>query len=1024
MRHPCRAVLAALAVAALCAGSAADHAPLTVRHVTYLAVDARRGSQLTCEVACLVQGPYPDWLRCRLVRPDGLVGARTRTAPGGTASVAADVSWDGRCEIQVDSGWNLAQMRFAGDVPHAYRSMRGSPLCTVRAWGPLYFYVPHGTTFFNVWIQAATSGEGARVVIKEPAGSVVRDEEGDFDARTQVKIRVSKAQVGAAWSVEITSPQKPRLKLDDVHLELGRHLPPFLAHKREWAERFARDWRYDAHAALLPNRLDPTAPTRPPFRGAPAVAVDAAYDRDQSQGWRTTLPFAYVLDYGSEHLGNPDYIPTVAAAPPTLLHLGKDVPLNHGWGPVKALGGENQAHGQGDDVARITPQQLAERIDGLRRMVSGLHGAGARWVMPYVCAVTVNGNLNRRTGFWDFYDHWDAYLRLGLCPRPDDPANWLQRVAGGGLKFYYAYKGDHYPRFDPPNHRYAACWSAQGWRAWLGEVTRFVAKCGYDGMFVDNATCTYCQCPRCLAAFRQHLATAHTTKRQRELFGDRDVAAVTFDVERYSPLYAAVRRFSCRTAHSQMAELKRVGTRELGREFAILPNGGDPPFVQLGLCDADFVMFEKAHGTYGTHPGMISGGLFRGVSPRAYNHNVFEYKFVQCLRKRVRPVMFTLPGHPRRYAWLRLNPNAARLGMAECAAFSGGGGLVLRSYVNVYHDAINAYREFFETHPNLYAGMDSYAQIAVLACPEQEWLGHRGHMGSVRAVTDALTDRHVLFDYVSEERLTAEVMRRYDAVVATDLWYVSPAHMREILSYVRNGGRLVFTGDLGAFTDAKAPRGAGEFAQVLSLTAGRSTRLGQGSATRCEQIDEVHGALCEALARDLDTLSCPDPVLGAHAKVNAFRPVDAADARLVVHVVNYNVPLGAQAGPPIELDGVALDVPLREGERTTAAKGYAPDEAEPAALPVSMHAGWARVLLPRLTIYRVVELTLAREGGGAVRGPVGEDGRPAPVMALARRDGRGRGDGPPGLPVLLRPRPPGNGRRRAVRPGSGSHSPP
>ena len=778
--------------------SAADEAAPTMRELNYVAVDSPRGTELQCTVSCLMHGRYSDMLRCRLVAPDGLVAADVRAMPNESASVAAKVLWDGRSAIEVNSGRNLAGLVFAADVPHAYRSVLGSPLRTVRAWGPLYFYVPKGTTYFNIWVQADVPGEGARVTIRTPDGKTVYDENGDFDARTKVQLHVPKGLDAAAWSIQISKPATRGIYLDDVAVELGRHLPPFLATRPEWAARFAGDWRYDATPQGQGNRIAAAEPTRKPFLGVKGPEIDAAFDRDQSQGWHTTLPFTYVLDYGPNHLGNPDYIPAVSTAPPTLLHLGKDVAFNHGWGPVKALGGENQAYGKGDDVARISPQEVAERIEGLRHMVDGLHAGGVRWVMPYVCAMTINGNTDERTGFWDFYDHWDTYRVLGLGPRPDDPANWLQRNADGTLKQYYRYQGDYYPRFDPPNHRYAACWNTEGWRTWLCEVIRFAAKCGYDGAFVDNGCSSRCQCGRCLAAFRQHLKTAYSPSQRQALFGNMDPDQVTFDVEPNSPLDAAVHRFWCETTSDLMATLKQVASEERGREFAIFPNGGRPSFIQRALCDADFVMFEKSHGTYGTHPGMVFSPVFDGVKLRAYNDNILEYKFVQCLRKRVKPIILSRPGYPQSHPWLRMNANAARLGMAECGALSGGGGFLLRPRFDIYHDASNDYREFFELHPDLFAGMDSYAPIAVLACPEQDWLGHRAHMSAVRAVTGVLSEAHVLFDYVSEARLTADVLARYDAVVVTDLRYVGQEQLAAIEHYVRDGGKLLFTEDLAS----------------------------------------------------------------------------------------------------------------------------------------------------------------------------------------------------------------------------------
>jgi len=63
--------------------------------------------------------------------------------------------------------------------------------------------------------------------------------------------------------------------------------------------------------------------------------------------------------------------------------------------------------------------------------------------------MTLNGDPNRRSGFWEFYDHWDSYRSLGLAPRPQaDPWEWMQRSPDGRLHQYYKYG---YPdRFYPP----------------------------------------------------------------------------------------------------------------------------------------------------------------------------------------------------------------------------------------------------------------------------------------------------------------------------------------------------------------------------------------------------------------------------------------------------------------------------------------------------------------------------------------------------------------------------------------------
>ena len=50
--------------------------------------------------------------------------------------------------------------------------------------------------------------------------------------------------------------------------------------------------------------------------------------------WRTTVPFTYNIEYGKGHVGNPRYLQTIAEAPPTLLHVGEDIPFSSTFGTV------------------------------------------------------------------------------------------------------------------------------------------------------------------------------------------------------------------------------------------------------------------------------------------------------------------------------------------------------------------------------------------------------------------------------------------------------------------------------------------------------------------------------------------------------------------------------------------------------------------------------------------------------------------------------------------------------------------
>ncbi len=931
-----------------------------LRHLNYLAIQAQKGTEIQTDLNSIAHGARSsgERLQWRLVEPGGYVVHEGAAAVGTSGTLRATVEWGGTCALEVNTGASLGQLKFLSDTPHAYLSRRESPLTTVRAWGPLYFYVPGDTRYFNIWIRASVTGEGLRYTIRDPNGEVVREEEGDFDDLTKVQVLLPKDKGFDArpWSIEISRPSTAGIYLDDVTVGLGRHLPPYLAPRPEWAVALGGDWKYDPAAASAKRQFEPTEAKVEPFHGIDNDSLDAAYDRDVSKGWKTTLPFTYILDYGARHVsnpermmtiddpakgpqlqGDPEYVARVGTAPPTLLHLGKDVALNHGWGPVKSLGGENVAYGRGDYVTRLTPKQLDERIATLRELSGDLRQVGVRWVMPYICAMTINGNHDKRTGLWDFYDHWDEYRSLGLGPRPgSDPFTWLQRKPDGSPRTYYRYSGDHYPSFDPPNHRYAASWHAPGFRDWMGEVVRFLAKCDFDGCFVDNGTSQRGIGPMALDEFKRYLQKEFGAEEARRLLGVGDIETVEFPTKAGTPLFAEMNRFWCATIRDQMAFIKRVGTEELGREFAVFPNGGRPAYIQRALMDTDFVMFEKSHGEYGTHPGLVFVPVFGELKLRAYNDNIFEYKFVQSLRQRVKPLVLSRPGYPARKSWAMLNANAAQLAMAECAAFSGGGAFLLRPNFTVYHDVLNSYRRFFETHPDLYAGLDSYAPLGVLAWPEQEWHANADHLPAVRQVTDALTEARLLFDYVPESQTTLEQLKRYDTVVAADTSHVSDEQLATLTEYVKGGGKLITMGEFASHEPTMQER------PPASLGA-LSARI------ECENLEQ----LVKTLATGSSGTASQEQ---NHVKINAF----AGDGRIIVHVVNYNVPLGVDARPPIEMEDFELEIPLTQGMRCSQAVAYAPDDPQPVELELRNLAGKAVLTLPPLRVYQVVELTVGK----------------------------------------------------------------
>lgn len=545
----------------------------------------------------------------------------------------------------------------------------------------------------------------------------------------------------------------------------------------------------------------------------------------------TKVPFTYILDYGPDHICSPAYIQTITEAPPTLLHLGKDVPFTHNWGPIQALGGENQAYGKRkpyapeDYIRRLSAAETGQRAADLTRLARDLHQAGVKWVTPYICSMTLGGHPERRAGFWEFFDHWDEYQAFGLGPRPaSDPSQWLQLTPAGKPQFFYTFTGAFYPAYEP-NLRYAACQNRPEWRTWTEKVVENIARCGVDGVFVDN-------------------------------------------------------------------------------------------------------------------------------------DNVFEYKFVQCLRCQVRPMLLTRPGWQVPSAerkLLEMNLASAALGNAEAAAFGGGGGFLQRVDPGLMQ-VQKQYRSFFEQHPDLYQGLDSWAEVAVVVLPDLAWLdGGPQHQLEVRKVTASLLDGHALFDYLIADQLTADNLAKYAVVVLPRVSHLAGEQAAALTQYVRAGGVLVMTGAWPQFDECGQRPAQPPLADLVTAPSPAQPfvirRVEKGTAVQVAALPADW--LAQATGRTFSVLAGPPTAALAKVRVNAFR--QPGSSRYVVHLVNYHVPLGVEAREPEAQRNLEVALRLPGIAAAPHVRCYDP-QGQTADLPAEVHDGRVRCTLPELRIYKVMAI--------------------------------------------------------------------
>ncbi|MFW5866914.1 MAG: hypothetical protein ACOCX2_03795 [Armatimonadota bacterium] len=675
-----------------------------------------------------------------------------------------------------------------------------------------------------------------------------------------------------------------------------------------------------------------------------------AWDPD----WRTSPPVTYVLDYGSDHIGNPDYIAAVAKSPPTILHLGKDVVMTHNWGPIQGVGGENQAGGKGEAIRRLSPEETWRRYHALEEMVDGLHAAGVRYVMPYICSITIGGHHEHRRGFWEFYDHWDEYSEFGLPPRPElDPEQWMQRLPDGTMKPTYGSKPDEdefYPPYEP-NLRYAACVNNPGWRAWIDSVVRLVAEVGYDGAFIDNGSTQQCYCEFCQAKFQDFLRARYTDAEVRELFaaGPDQTVALAIQPSRDEEMtlgWVESERFWRESIYDHQQAMKRAG-EEVSDRFILFPNGGHhrPETVKQSYRDTEYVMYELSIGEYGTNPGLVRSRIVDDIYMNVRNNHIWQLKYTQATREGVAALLLTRGGYPSTRAEWALNPLTAAPGNAEAAAFGSGSGFLLRPRWREYEEVLNQYRDFFEEHADIYEGLLPHAQIGVAAFGEQRFYQNRKHISTVQTITEELAAQRVLFDLVTEEAFTDENLAQFDAVIFADVEFATAEQIAALRGYVERGGRAVVVGETPT-RDMQLRPLDGE--ALLNAT----TAPGDGEWLWYERLPL--DTLVDALQGEDGGLSAA-PEVGAGIRVNAFAAPDGS--RVVLHVLNYDTPLGAEPQTPSPKENLPLSIPLPAGAEVTSVQALSPD-AEALRLDWEIDGGRAILTLPRLHVYSVVRIDL------------------------------------------------------------------
>ncbi|HOT36558.1 MAG TPA: hypothetical protein PLT86_07825 [Candidatus Latescibacteria bacterium] len=606
--------------------------------------------------------------------------------------------------------------------------------------------------------------------------------------------------------------------------------------------------------------------------------------------WTSSTPFTYEIGYGQDYVGNEQFLSDVRRGRPTLLHCGHDVPLNSATG--------NTIQFTPRDMKYLDPEGIPARMSELRQYVDSLHEAGVKWAVPYLITMLIIGDPEKRTGFWNLYDRWEEYSALGIGEKPGPPESWFSRE----------------PRPFPGHPGMLACETTISHpevRRFLHACTDLVARCGYDGVFLDVNTLIG-RTPHDDRWFGEYLSTRYSESELKRRFGFASLGDVRLGEEGAGLLWVETQRFRAWAFGQLFAALRDAG-REHVPGFFVLPNNSpmctiEGFFSRRGVGHGmryirngcDLLMFEE----------MQQAGRFG--ADRIVD-NILQYKMAAA--------------HGMRGVVLLYNAtDRAAINLANAEAAAGGGGAFVQCGF-AEADTMRFWREWFERHSSVLEGMDSLHTVGVLHSLDEMYWDNRAHLEALYRLRQSLSDHHVLFDILLPEHLEQGKTSSFRILVLPEVRHLSNDQVAGMARFCRNGGKVILLGECGTFDETGARRDE-KLCDVLDVSATSQVRsisdivptwgpelyelseedyndfdLVARLPDRVASASEAEQVRRSALVPLLDTLLGEPCTFLQDApyslRVSAFRSPDGR--RTVVHLVNYDLPvLGkGMSGNPI-----------------------------------------------------------------------------------------------------------------------------
>ena len=435
-----------------------------------------------------------------------------------------------------------------------------------------------------------------------------------------------------------------------------------------------------------------------------------------------------------------------------------------------------------------------------------------------------------------------------------------------------------------------------------------------------------------------------------------------------------------------LAEMRDAG-RAVNPDYFLMPNWGTMQRVYGAVGRAedghDMKRWKK-----GSNWQMYEEGFTTGiVAPGLVIDYDMELRFAFANGIRAMHLPYRLDGE-----------DVEDVALAETAA---SGGSVLVDVFN-YPETRGKYKEFFQKHPDLYDGYRSAAKVALAYLFDQTYYLNIEHFRQVHALNRYLADQQIPFDHVVEEDFTPEGLSRYRVIILPNTIVLDDRELDAVEAFVKGGGTAIAIGETATYDrrcqrrsadDLKtryrttSERGilfknlsealphAGMFFEPAIQVAESFDVLGEQASDKYVNLAELDrklwfkryqdpGPLTPLIAKALGRVPhLLDPWEASGVRNTVFTRRTAESQRIVVHLVNKNVPLAV----PLEqrnlrpVRDIQLRVPLPSAGRVTTVQCYEPGREERALTWDADSRAAVTVPVDELRAYAVIAIDVKRD---------------------------------------------------------------